>query len=69
MPQKRIDKLQIMLTDDELEAIEDFRFKFRLPSRSDAVRELIRRGLVSEKEFPLPEAGTAGSFGILDEGE
>ena len=41
----RIERLQIMLELDELKALDNFRFKARMPSRAAAVRELIRRGL------------------------
>jgi hypothetical protein len=38
-------RLQIMLDDDELSAIDDWRFQMRMPSRAAAVRELLRLGL------------------------
>ncbi len=38
-------RLQIMLDDEELAAIDDWRFKRRMPSRAAAIRELLRRGL------------------------
>jgi hypothetical protein len=41
-------RLQIMLTEAELRALDDWRFKFRLPSRASAVRELLRKGLAAE---------------------
>ncbi len=46
--QERDVRLQIMLQPQELEAIEEWRFKARMPSRAAAVRELIRRGLMAE---------------------
>lgn len=42
---KRTQKLQLMLDQDELQAIEDWRFANRMPSRSAAVRSLLNRGL------------------------
>ena len=45
MNREREERLQIMLSVSELRAIDDFRFKFRLPSRAAAVRELMKRGL------------------------
>jgi hypothetical protein len=36
-----------MLTPAEFEAIEDFRFMHRMPSRAAAVREVLRRGLLA----------------------
>jgi hypothetical protein len=44
----RDERLQIMLSPEELVAVEDFRFKKRMPSRAAAVRELLRRGLAAE---------------------
>ena len=38
MNREREERLQIMLSISELRAIDDFRFKFRLPSRAAAVR-------------------------------
>jgi hypothetical protein len=42
---ERTQRLQVMLTTEELKAVEEFRFEHRLPSRAAAVRELMRRGL------------------------
>ena len=36
MPQGRVERLQIMLTDDELAVIDDWRFGRRMPSRAAA---------------------------------
>jgi hypothetical protein len=49
-------RLQIMLQPNELQAIEDWRFNSRMPSRAAAVRELLRRGLAAEG-FELAELG------------
>ncbi len=51
---KRTEKLQIMLDDDELKVIDDWRFEHRMPTRAAAIRELIRRGLVAE-DMDAPE--------------
>jgi len=53
-PPKRTAKIQIMLDDEELEAIDSWRFENRLPSRAAAIRELLRRGLVVEENFGSP---------------
>ena len=37
-----------MLTEDELKAIDDWRFTARMPTRAAAVRELFKRGLAAE---------------------
>lgn len=39
------ERLQIILSADELSALDDWRFQHRMPSRAAAVRELLRRGL------------------------
>jgi hypothetical protein len=44
----RGERLQIMLTDVELKAVDDWRFTKRMPSRASAVRELLKRGLAAE---------------------
>ena len=44
----RDERLQVMLSPEELVAVDDFRFKERMPSRAAAVRELLRRGLAAE---------------------
>ncbi len=41
----RGERLQIMLSPEEIEAVDSFRFKQRMPSRAAAVRELFRLGL------------------------
>ena len=41
---ERGERLQIMLSADELQAVENWRFDKRMPSRAAAVRELLRRG-------------------------
>jgi hypothetical protein len=54
-PPKRTEKLQLMLDDLEMEAIDDWRFRHRMPSRAAAIRELIRRGLEA-KDVEEPTA-------------
>jgi hypothetical protein len=46
---ERIGRLQVAISLDELKAIEDFRFRHRMPNRTAAVRELIRRGLAASQ--------------------
>ena len=41
----RGERLQIMLSPEELAVVDDFRFKQRMPSRAAAVRELFKLGL------------------------
>jgi hypothetical protein len=61
----RGERLQVMLTPDELSALDDFRFKSRMPSRASAVRELLRRGLKVEG-FKIAGTGSKSSdFGVV----
>lgn len=60
----RAERLQIMLTPEELAALDDWRFKTRMPSRAAAVRELLKRGLAAEG-FELAEGGQKSEdFGV-----
>jgi len=64
--QARGERLQIMLTPDELKALDDWRFSKHMPSRASAVRELLRRGLAAEG-FNLADRGTKSkNFGVID---
>jgi hypothetical protein len=42
------ERLQIILTPDELDALDDWRFAHRMPSRAAAIRELLKRGMAHE---------------------
>lgn len=64
--QARGERLQIMLTQDELTALDDWRFRRQMPSRAAAVRELLRRGL-SADGFDLAErTQKSKTFGVID---
>jgi hypothetical protein len=45
MNDARGERLQVMLSPEELAALDDFRFKHRMPTRAAAVRELLKLGL------------------------
>jgi hypothetical protein len=45
MNDMRDERLQVMLSPDELAAVDDFRFRHRMPTRAAAVRELLKLGL------------------------
>ncbi|HAI32503.1 MULTISPECIES: hypothetical protein [Thalassospira] len=65
---KRTEKLQIMLDDEELKVIDDWRFEHRMPTRAAAIRELIRRGLVTDDlEEPDTEGKSTSDFRIESE--
>ena len=61
----RGERLQIMLSPEELEAIDDFRFKQRMPSRAAAVRDLLRLGLAAVGLSPAEAGSKSSSFGVL----
>jgi len=61
----REQRLQIMLTEEELSAIDDWRFARRMPTRAAAVRELLKRGLAADG-FTSAEAGQKSQdFGVV----
>lgn len=66
---ERPERLQIMLTADELAALENWRFEKRMPSRSAAVRELLRRGLASDGFLMAEQGVKSREFGVLPDGE
>jgi hypothetical protein len=45
MNDMRGERLQVMLSPEELAALDDFRFKHRMPTRAAAVREILKLGL------------------------
>ena len=66
----RGERLQVMLSPEELAAVDDFRFKHRMPTRAAAVRELLKLGLaaigldagagVKSSDFGVFNRGPAG---------
>ncbi|TSE08979.1 hypothetical protein C1D09_016695 [Mesorhizobium intechi] len=66
---ERPERLQIMLTTDELAALENWRFEKRMPSRSAAVRELLRRGLSSDGFLMAEQGVKSQEFGVLPDGK
>lgn len=66
--QKRLSRLQVMLSTDELAALDNFRFDKRMPSRASAIREILRRGLMADG-FSLAAKGShSKAFGVLRDG-
>jgi hypothetical protein len=62
----RPERLQIMLTQDELAALDDWRFSRRMPSRAAAVRELLKRGLEAEGVQAADGRMRSRDFGVVD---
>jgi hypothetical protein len=52
-------RLQVMLSSAELSAVKNFGLTHRLPTRTAAVRELLRRGLAATIQ-PAVEGNSAG---------
>lgn len=61
----RGERLQIMLTADELEVLDSWRFAAHMPSRAAAIRELLKRGLMAEG-FSVADRRPSRDFGIMD---
>lgn len=62
----RGERLQIMLTPEELKALDDWRFLARMPSRAAAVRELLRRGLSAEGFSNALAGQKSEDFGVTN---
>jgi hypothetical protein len=61
----RGERLQIMLSPEELAVVDDFRFKQRMPSRAAAMRELFRLGMASVGITAAEAGAKSGDFGVL----
>ncbi len=61
---ERGERLQIMLSGEELSALDDFRFKNRMPSRASAIREILRRGL-GVNGASAKTGSKSSDFGVL----
>jgi hypothetical protein len=61
----RVERLQIMLTADELSAVDDWRFVRRMPSRAAAIRELLKRGLEADGFILADKTVKSKDFGLL----
>jgi hypothetical protein len=62
---EREERLQIMLSAEELAALDDFRFKNRMPSRASAIREILRRGLGVDGQDGAGAGSKSSDFGVL----
>ena len=63
----REERLQIMLSDEELEALDDWRFAMRMPSRAAAIRELLRLGLADVGLKKAALGRKSKDFGLMDD--
>ena len=66
MTENRIrgERLQIMLSPEELVLLDNFRFAARMPSWASAVRELLRRGLSAEGFVTAEPNVKSAEFGV-----
>jgi hypothetical protein len=60
----RGERLQIMLTQGELEALDNWRFGKRMPSRAAAIRELLKRGLAADGFSAADGLLKSSDFGV-----
>jgi len=63
--EKRLTRLQVMLSLEELSALDNFRFEKRMPSRASAIREILRRGLMAEGFSTAAVGSPSKSFGVV----
>jgi hypothetical protein len=61
----RGERLQIMLNQDELRVLDDWRFEKRMPSRASAIRELLRRGLAADGFVAAGADEKSKDFGVV----
>jgi hypothetical protein len=61
----REERLQIMLSPEELKAVDNFRFEHRMPSRAAAVRELLRYGLAAVGAVLENDGVKSRDYGVL----
>ena len=78
MPDLRGERLQVMLSPEELTIIDDFRFRHRMPTRAAAVRELLKLGLAAmlgfnygpaESPLEILKARTRGAISAYAQGD
>ena len=62
---QRGERLQIMLDEMELKALDDFRYTNRMPSRAAAIRELLRRGLQGAGYSENFTGARSEAFGVI----
>jgi hypothetical protein len=61
----RGERLQIMLTHQELRIVDTWRFSKRMPSRAAAIRELLKRGLAAEGFAEVEDGQKSKNFSVI----
>ena len=67
MNELRAERLQVMLSPEELATVDDFRFKHRMPTRAAAVRELLKLGLAA-LAIDAAAGVKSSNYGVFDRG-
>lgn len=62
---RRGERLQIMLSPDEVSVLDDWRFSRRMPTRAAAIRELLKRGLAAEGFGIADGTSKSKDFGVV----
>lgn len=62
---KRVERVLVMLDEDELSALDTWRFEHRMPSRSATIRELLRKGLSGTDSEDASQGRKSESFGVI----
>ena len=63
----RGERLQIMLTPEELRIVDTWRFAKRMPSRAAAMRELLKRGMAAEGFGEAKDGQRSKDFSVLSD--
>lgn len=66
MGDQQLERLQIMLTADEMAALDDWRYSNRVPTRAAAVRELLKRGLTAARDAIDHKAKRSRDFRVVE---
>jgi len=61
----RGERLQIMLTPEELRIVDTWRFAKRMPSRAAAIRELLKRGIAAEGFGEVEDGQRSKDFSVM----
>ena len=61
----RGERLQIMLTPEELRIVDTWRFAKRMPSRAAAIRELLKRGIAAEGFGEVEDGQRSKDFSVV----
>jgi len=67
MSEVRGERLQVMLSPEELAAVDDFRFQHRMPTRAAAIRELLKLGLAAGV-IDGASGVKSSDYGVFDRG-